>query len=409
MRKTIVCILFLVMLLTGCGIKEIPAADTAVPASESAAAETTEPIQTTSVETTVPAETQPAETAASEETTAPTEPVFDSYALAESLSTEEKVGQLFLARCPDANALEDIKTYHLGGYILFGRDFENSTPDAVIQTIAQYQSAAAIPMLIAVDEEGGSVSRVSAYRQFRSSRFPSPRKLYDEGGIPAIAAVEHEKCALLRSLGINVNMAPVCDITTDPGAFMYSRSLGQTPETTGNFVKTLHTVMSLYQIGGVLKHFPGYGNNTDTHTGIAVDERTLEELESCDLVPFAAGIETGYGAILVSHTFISCLDAEYPATLSPAVHNYLRTQMGFEGVIVTDDLVMQAITDLYGAKEAAVLAVLAGNDLLCSTYYQTQYEAVLEAVQTGRIPQELLTQAVSRVLNWKYDLGLLTL
>lgn len=327
-------------------------------------------------------------------------------AMVNKMTTEEKVGQLFLARCPDINALEDISTYHLGGYILFGRDFEDKTPAQVISTIGSYQEAAAIPMLIAVDEEGGTVCRVSSHSQFRESRFPSPRRLYEQGGLELIFQTETEKCQMLKGLGINVNVSPVCDITTDPDAFMYSRSLGQSPEETGRFVAGLVGVMQENQLGGILKHFPGYGNNTDTHTGIAVDNRSLEELESADLIPFAAGIDAGCGAILISHTFINCLDTVYPASLSPAVHQYLRETMGFDGVIVTDDLVMQAITDLYGAEEAAVLAVLAGNDLLCSTEYQVQYDAVLEAVKSGRISQAQLEQSVRRVLQWKYDLGL---
>ena len=202
-------------------------------------------------------------------------------------------------------------------------------------------------------------------------------------------------------------MAPVCDIATKAGSFMYTRSLGESPEITGQFAAETVKVMAEYGVGSVLKHFPGYGNNADTHTGIAVDQRSLEELEGCDLIPFAAGIEAGCDAILVSHTIVNALDDTLPATLSPAVHAYLRETMGFDGVIVTDDLVMQAITDSYGAGEAAVLAVLAGNDLLCSTEYALQYEAVLEAVEKDRISGEMLDDAVLRVLRWKQELGLL--
>ena len=115
----------------------------------------------------------------------------------------------------------------------------------------------------------------------------------------------------------------------------------------------------------------------------------------------------GADAILVSHTIVECLDPETPASLSPAVHSYLRNTMGFEGVIVTDDLVMQAITDTYGAGEAAVLAVLAGNDLLCCTAFQPQYEAVLDAVYRGRIDIDTLNNAVRNVLEWKMELGLI--
>jgi len=353
------------------------------------------------------------ETTAAEDT-APTVPEVTQVpeeapitALLNSLSAEEKVGQLFLARCPEADALADISTYHLGGYILFDRDFRHSTTEEIRNLIAAFQQEARIPMLMAVDEEGGTVTRVSCYEQYRHSNFPSPRYLYDQGGMALIEETEHEKCQLLSSLGINVNMAPVCDITTDPAAFMYDRSLGQSPYATAYFTKTLVDIMAEHQIGSVLKHFPGYGNNTDTHTGIATDTRALEELESADLIPFAVGSKAGCGAILVSHTFINALDPSLPASLSPTVNDYLRREMGFDGVTITDDLAMQAITDLYGAEEAAVLAVLAGNDLLCSSEYQIQYTAVLEAAQSGRIPAERLEQAVARVMQWKYELGLI--
>ena len=110
---------------------------------------------------------------------------------------------------------------------------------------------------------------------------------------------------------------------------------------------------------------------------------------------------------MVSHTIVQALDAEHPASLSPAVHDYIRNVMGYDGVIITDDLVMQAITDRYGAGEAAVMAVLAGNDLLCSTDYVTQYEAVLAAVREGRIDMDTLNSAVRRVLRWKQSLNLI--
>ncbi len=339
-----------------------------------------------------------------------TEPVYipsPAELLLQTMSTEEKVGQLFFARCPASDALADIRSYHLGGYVLFGVDFQDHSIEQMQHQIAAYQAQADIPLLVGVDEEGGIVTRISDYTQFRSTPFPSPRSLYNQGGLDRIAETEAEKCQLLKTLGINVNLAPVCDITTDPNAFMYSRSLGQGPEITGQFITRVLEISAQYQIGNVLKHFPGYGNNADTHTGIAVDNRSLAELESNDLLPFVRGIDAGCGAIMVSHTFVNCLDALYPASLSPAVHNYLRNDMGFDGVIATDDLFMNAITDLYGTGEAAVLAVLAGNDLLCCTEYQVQYEAVLQAVQSERISEAQLNQAVLRILHWKYDLGLL--
>ena len=388
MKRLIPLLCCFFILITGCSR---PAAEPQAQTVPATSGPTLPPSVSTTPET-LPPETEPADAA---------------QLLLETMSVEEKVGQLFLARCPESGQLEDIQTYHLGGYILFGRDFTAQTPASITSTLEAYQAASTIPMLIAVDEEGGTVCRVSSNTAFRSSRFPSPRTAYSQGGLEQVFTVETEKSALLSGLGINVNMAPVCDITTDANAFMYKRSLGQSPEETGRFVSGTVDIMAQYGVGSVLKHFPGYGNNADTHTGIAVDDRSLEYLEANDLIPFQAGIDAGCDAILVSHTIVTCLDSEYPATLSPAVHAYLREEMGFTGVIVTDDLIMEAITDLYGDGEAAVLAVLAGNDLLCSSNYPVQYAAVLDAVESGRIPMELLDEAVLRVLRWKMELGLI--
>lgn len=354
-----------------------------------------------SVPETAPETTEPAETVCA---TIPYDPIREIIG---DMSLQERVGQLFLARCDDSVALTDIEAYHLGGFVLFGQDFDGQTPDSIKQKLASYQDTAKLPLLIAVDEEGGTVTRVSANRAFRATRFPSPRKLYEGSGMEAVLVCEKEKCLLLSSLGINVNLGPVCDITTDPAAFMYQRSLGQSPEITAEFVRDTVLEMNSNRLGSCLKHFPGYGNNTDTHTGIAVDGRSLTELEFSDLIPFAAGVEAGADAILVSHTIVEALDPQNPASLSPGVHQFLRGEMGFEGVIITDDLVMQAITDQYGAGEAAVLAVLAGNDLLCSTEYAVQYEAVYAAVLDGRIDIDTLNNAVRNVLEWKMKLGLI--
>lgn len=361
----------------------------------------------TSSHPTVPETTASNQSVPTETTIPETEPPDPIQELLDSMTVEERVGQLFLARCSDATALTDISQYHLGGFVLFGADFREQTPQTMTEKLSGYQAAAKIPLLVAVDEEGGTVTRVSSNPAFRESKFASPRELYSWGGMEWVLAVEEEKCQLLSSLGINVNLGPVCDITTDPSAFMYRRSFGEDADATGNFVASTVRIMNAYQVGSVLKHFPGYGNNTDTHTGIAVDSRSLQELEGNDLIPFRYGMEAGCGAVMVSHTIIEAIDPELPASLSKVVHYYLRGAMDFDGVIITDDLVMQAITDQYGAGEAAVMAVQAGNDLLCSTEYALQYEAVLAAVQDGRIDMEILNTATYHVLQWKANLGLI--
>ncbi len=333
---------------------------------------------------------------------------FDPYSIISTMSDEELIGQLFLARCPDYNtAIADIGKYHLGGFVLFANNVKNETPESLKAILSDYQSASKIPLLISVDEEGGTVVRVSKFSQFRNEPFPSPRSLYESGGLQSVLNTETEKCIMLKDLGFNVNLAPVCDVTTDKNAFMYKRSLGESPEKTGEYISAVIELMSGQQTGAVLKHFPGYGNNVDTHVGIAVDERSLEYLESNDLVPFKYGIQAGCDAIMISHTIVNCLDSVLPASLSPKVMGYLREDMDFNGIIMTDDLSMSAITARYGAGEAAVMAVKAGVDLLCSTEYRTQYDAVLEAYNKGELTRTQIEESVARILIWKHDLGLI--
>ena len=411
MRTTISIILCL-LLLSGCVTHAPPPT---APSTEGSTATTLPPTEPTVTETepsvteTEPSvtETEPSFTEtepSSTEPPIPSDPLGDYMA---TLTMEQLVGQLFLARCPSSKAISDIENYHLGGYILFAPDFEDQTPESITERIHKFQSVSPIPMFIAVDEEGGRVNRVSKFSAFRDEPFASPRNLYKQGGFPLIVQTEKEKCQLLAGLGINVNLAPVCDITTDPDAFMYARSIGLDAAGTAEFIRQVLSANPNSGVTNVLKHFPGYGNNTDTHVAIAVDNRSLQELQSVDLVPFQAGIDAGCPAIMVSHTFINAIDPSMPATLSPAVHAYLREKMHFDGVIVTDDLVMQGITDLYGAEESAILSILAGNDLLISTDYHIQYPAVLAAVQDGTIPESTIRAAARRVLQWKLDAGIL--
>lgn len=324
-----------------------------------------------------------------------------------NLPLEAQVAQMFFARCPDVDAAALAAEYDIGGYILFGRDFEGQTPDSVTATIQSYQDAAATPMLIGVDEEGGTVVRVSANPAFRAEKFRSPQALYNEGGFDLITSDTMEKDELLSSIGVNVNFAPVCDVSTDPNDFMNARSFGRDAAQTSEYVRTVVGQMAADGMGMVLKHFPGYGNNIDTHTGIATDERPIETFRESDFLPFAAGIEAGAQSVLVSHNIVTCMDSELPASLSPAVHDILRDELGFEGVIMTDDLIMEAITDYTGGENAAVLAVQAGNDMLVSSDFVTQYNAVLAAVQDGTISEDRIRESAIRIIRWKMDLGLL--
>ena len=394
MKHISLLFLLIALLLSGCAVSR--------PAETAAG----DPVQITLAqpETTAPLPSVPDQPENKE--TAPSVPSF-SDPIAEQvrqMSLEELVGQLFVVACPDFGAVQEVQRCHLGGVILFSRDFEGQTPLTVRDRMDELQAASPIPLLIAVDEEGGTVTRVSSEPAFRPEPFASPRALYEAGGTDLVLQTEKEKSQLLRSLGINVNLAPVADICDDPAAFMYSRSPGLSSADTADLVCQMVEVMRSQGIGSVIKHFPGYGNNTDTHTAMADDWRTLEELENRDLIPFRAAAELGCDAIMVSHVIIHALDETMPASLSPAVHQYLRYDMGFDGVIMTDSLTMQAITDYYGPGEAAVLAVLAGSDMLCMQDYSMEYDALLEAAREGRVPLQRLQEAAVRILRWKAGL-----
>lgn len=334
-------------------------------------------------------------------------------AILESMSLEEKVGQLFFVRCPETGAAEDVAAYHLGGILLFGRDFTDEQDnwlslEQVQANIQSYQDAAAIPLFIGSDEEGGTVTRASRNPNLFSQKLPSPQSLYAEGGMDLLLNTTLEYNTTLRAtLGINVNFAPVADVSTDPDDFIYDRSFGQDATATADYTAAMVQTMAEAGVASVLKHFPGYGNNVDTHTGIAVDTRSYESFETGDFLPFLAGIEAGAPFVLVSHNIVTCMDEEFPASLSPTVHRILREDLGFEGVILTDDLAMEAVSAYARDGSAAVQAILAGNDMIVTTDYKTQIPQVLEAVENGILSVDEINEHVLRILRAKQDLGLL--
>lgn len=331
-------------------------------------------------------------------------------ALLSGMTLEQKVGQLFVVRRPqdDETAMQAVTQYHVGGFTLYACDFEDRTPAQMRALLRSYREAASLPLFIAVDEEGGRVVRASKYPAFRAEPFPSPRALDAQGGLAAVARDTQEKAAFLLDLGVNFNYAPVCDMSADPATFIYDRTFSHDPSATAGYAETVVRTMNQNNIVGSIKHFPGYGDNVDTHTSIARDHRTWTQFQTQDLMPFAAGIAAGAPIVMVAHNIVACMDAEVPASLSPEVHRILREDMGFEGVIMTDSLDMNAITLYTQDRAAAVQAVLSGNDLLCCTSYMQQYPAVLEAVQSGVVTEARLDASVRRVLALKLRAGILS-
>ncbi|MCD8391380.1 MAG: beta-hexosaminidase [Firmicutes bacterium] len=318
---------------------------------------------------------------------------------AASMSIEEKVGQLFLVRCDNEN-IDAILEKNPAGLVLFGTDFENLTYDEVTSKIESYREKSKYPLIIAADEEGGTVVRVSSNPNLADDRFKAPREYFAEGGMETVIEKEREKAALLKSLDIDINLAPVADVSTNPNDFIYERALGEDTETTAEFVSRTVEAAHGEGIAVCLKHFPGYGNNVDTHMGIALDERTLSEFEASDFLPFEAGIAAGADAIMVAHNTMAAVDDTQPASISAAVHDILRDELGFTGMIITDDMSMGAMTD-YGTSY--IKAVLAGNSLIITSDFETAYNEVLSAVQSGELTEEDLDKALEPTLKFKSE------
>lgn len=330
------------------------------------------------------------------------------YKLAKSkldeLTLNEKIGQLLLVRYPNDNQIEDLKKYNLSGFVFFEKDFKDKTKSQVEQMINNLQENAKIPLLTAVDEEGGSVVRISSNPTLVSKPFKSPKELYDLGGFEEIKKDTINKSDILSNLGLNVNLAPVVDVSTNPVDYIYNRSLGEDTTLTSEYAKTVIEASKDTKVSYTLKHFPGYGNNIDSHSVLVSDTRSLDDIKQNDLPPFKAGIDAGAEAVLVNHNVIVNMDASNPASLSPTVHNVLRNDLGFTGIIMTDNLDMNSLN---GIDNINVKALLAGNDLIITTDYQTAIDDIKKGIEDGDITEDMIDKAAFRVLAWKYYKGIM--
>ncbi|MGX7121261.1 glycoside hydrolase family 3 protein [Enterococcus raffinosus] len=323
-----------------------------------------------------------------------------------TMTLEEKVGQLFMARVPEQNQIMDIQNYHLGGYLLFDRDMAGKGQADVKQTIASYQEASKTPMFIGSDEEGGTVSRLSR-NQIVSPAFESPQALYQKDGWDGVTKEIDRKAQVFGELGIQLGMFPDADVSTDPQSFIYDRTIGMDAKGTSHYVKLSVEEMKKQKLGSILKHFPGYGNNRDSHVEIVTDNRSMEDLRKNDFLPFEAGIKAWADSIMVSHNIVQAIDGNRPASISKPVHDVIRNELGFKGVIMTDDMDMAGLADFISQEEAGLQALQAGNDMILSSSYSTQIPYILEAIKKGEYSEQQLDQSVERLLTWKVELGLI--
>lgn len=317
------------------------------------------------------------------------------------MTLEEKVGQLFLVRY-DKGDVEYLSNFNPGGYILFAKDFDNHTKDSMKEELSNDQKLSKYPLILGVDEEGGYVTRISRFKEFRDEKFKSPREYYNEGGFQLVEQTENEKAELLKELGLNLNLAPVADVSTNPDDFINIRTFGSDATTTADYISKMVDYANNNKINSCLKHFPGYGNNVDTHTGVAIDNRSYEEISTNDYLPFKSGIEHNVPCVLVSHNVVNSIDSSLPSSLSKKVIDELRQKLEFSGIIITDDLDMEAVKAYAENNEAATLAINAGNDMIITSDFINMRSEVLESIKNNKIEEDTINKAVLRVIAWKY-------
>ncbi len=325
-----------------------------------------------------------------------------------SMTYKERVSQMLYVFAPIGKAKAEQEKYQYGGYLLFADFFKNNNKKSAKKVIKSWQGVSKVNLLIGVDEEGGTVVRVSKFKQYRKTPFKAPKDVYKNGGWDAVQTDAKERAALLKSLGINTNFAPVADVAYKKSNYIYDRSFSTDYKKVSKFVKYTVNTYNEESLVSIMKHFPGYGGNGNTHNNIIKDTRSLKTFESRDLKPFAAGIKKDAPMILVNHDIVSCIDKKNTASLSKKVHKYLRNEMGFEGVIITDALGMSGVTKkVTNNGEAAVQAVLAGNDMLCTPYGKTSRDAIFKAVKSGRISKKQINNSVRRILKMKIKYGII--
>jgi beta-N-acetylhexosaminidase len=329
------------------------------------------------------------------------------------MTLEEQIGQVlmvgFWGSTPSQDIIDLISRYHIGNIILFSRNIGDTRQVlALTQSLQRIAKEAGhpYPLLIAIDQENGIVQRLGE----TATIFPGNMALGAIGSDEIAYEVARATGQELQALGINMNLAPVLDVNNNPANPVIGvRSFGEDPR----LVARLGAAMVRgYRASGViscLKHFPGHGDTTvDSHLALATIPYSLERLEALELVPFRRCIEAGADSIMTAHVFFPALTHEdmLPATLSSAIiRGLLREQMGFQGIMISDCLEMQAISETFGTERGAVMALQAGNDLvLVSHLYERQrgsFEAIQEAVNSGVLSPETIQQAAERVLRFK--------
>lgn len=361
------------------------------------------------------------------EVEAPVVPVIDEATkhaaeFVAGMTLEDKIAQMFVIT-PDAltgysgvtaagnTTKEWYQKRPVGGMVYFSENLKDREQTAAMLTNMQAIAAerTGLPAFLCVDEEGGSVARIAGNNTFGVT---------DVGAMGDIGATGDSQNAYnagtviggyLSELGFNVDFAPVADVLTNgEDNVIGDRSFGTDSQTVAQMVTSELKGLSDAGIYGTVKHFPGHGAvSGDSHEGAVTTERTLEELMATELVPFQSAIDSDVCFVMVGHIAAPNVTGDNtPASVSRVmITDVLRTQMGYNGIVITDAMNMDAITGNYGAGEAAVMAVQAGADMiLMPEDYETAYNGLLEAVNNGTISEERINESLIRIVKVKQQM-----
>lgn len=340
------------------------------------------------------------------------------------MSLEEKVAQLFIitpesltgvknATAAGEKTREMFEQYPVGGFIYFGNNLLSSEQvTAMLSNVQQYSmERMELPAFTCVDEEGGTVTRISGTGRFDVPNIENMSVIGESGNVKEAYAAGSQIGAYLSELGFNVDFAPVADVLSNPdNTVVKFRSFGSDPDVTADMSLAVCQGMQENNVLAVLKHYPGHGaTEGDSHQGYAYTMKSLEELQECELVPFQRGIDEDISFIMAGHISVPNVTGDdMPATLSKTmITEVLRERMGYQGIVITDGMNMGAITQNYSSAQAAVNALLAGVDMILmpKDFYEA-YHGVLEAVNRGEVPQERVDEAVRRILSVKLNMAL---
>lgn len=347
-----------------------------------------------------------------------------------SMTLREKIGQLFCVR-PDAlmvssthtsaneNGLKimddgmrtQVEKYPVGGFIFFSQNIKN--PQQVQTLMQDLSSITRIPPLFSVDEEGGSVARFANSSAYDIDNTGNMRKIGRTNDPDNARQAGEYIGSYLRELGFHLDFAPVADVNTNPNnTVIGNRAFGSDPQAAAQMVAAAVEGFHAAGVGCTLKHFPGHGDtHGDTHKGNVSADKTWEEMLACEIIPFRAGIEAGADAVMVAHIHTpNATTDQMPASLSRQMTTgYLRDELGFNGLIITDSLAMGAISDVYPeSDEACMAAFYAGADMLLMPRNLTKaFDMMVWAVEENILPISRVEESVRRILLFKQKYGLI--